>query len=364
MRQQWAIIFVAIMAMATVAAGQDELKAGGVPHRNIRITGMEDCAIVYEQAGRENTKPLAEVNFLQIDGEDEFNEAENLLAAGEYEDALKKFRLARREAVDEWIQDLAELRRLQTMDQAGLIDQAVTLWLTVLTARYSSANALALVPKNLDLADDRAFDKAFDALEEQREETGTATDVKRVAWLAMMDLQLAIARLKGDGSDDAQRLAKEMLAVLNALAPADIIGVSGRLEVASVFVSDPQSAAAVKEIVTGDLYEYPDEQLPQALLLLGKAQLALAETGDEDKSLLTDAGNNLMHVVVFFGESEQAAEAYFLAAGVNRQLGNDKAARGAYQMIIDEYADSPFAAQAAEALEAKVDDESATDQQG
>jgi len=341
-------MFATVLAAAATAAGQDELTINRVPLHNIRITGMNDCRIVYEQSGREISEQLADVDFIQLDREDEFNRAETLLAEGEIDEALKQYRRARLGSEREWVQELAELRRMQAMDADGRINEAVRMWLKALTDYNSSANAQALIPSVLAEPGDEANREAFDLLEAKRAETDPSEDLK--LWKAIADLQLQIAELEGD-TENTTRIAEEILQVMPTDGAGDE-GVAPRLQSAAVFIEDPAKAPDVVEIVTGDLYLYGQRQLPQALLLLGKAQAMLAEADDQNRTLLIDAGNNLMHVVVFFADSDQAAEAYYQAAGVNNQLGNAEAARAAYQAVQTDYPDSPFAAKAGDALTA------------
>jgi len=342
MRQRLTVIFAAILAAAASAAGQDELTVNKIPIRNIRITGMADCRIIYEQSGQEVSDLLADVGFIQLDREDELNRAETLLAEGEIEQALQQYRRARLGAEREWVQELAELRRMQAMDADGRINEAVRMWLKALTDYNSSANAQAMVPSVLAEAGDEANREAFDLLAAKRAETDA--NAEQELWLAIAELQLKIAELEGD-TKNAEDIAEEMIAVAGDNPEI-------RLRSAEVLIKEPAKAPDVVEIVTGDLYLYGERQLPRALLLLGKAQAMLAEADDQNRTLLIDAGNNLMHVVVFFANSDQAAEAYYLAAGVNDQLGNAEAARTAYQVVQADHADSPFAAKAGDALTA------------
>jgi len=238
---------------------------------------------------------------------------------------------------------------MQAMDADGRINEAVKMWLKALTDYNFSANARALIPSVLAERGDETNREAFDLLEAKRAETDA--NAEQELWLAIAELQLKIAELEGD-TENAERIAEEKIAVAGDNPEI-------RLRSAEVLINEPAKAPDVVEIVTGDLYLYGQRQLPQALLLLGKAQAMLAEVDDQNRTLLLDAGNNLMYVVVFFADSPQVAEAYYLAAGVNNQLGNAEAARTAYQAVQTDYADSPFAAKAGNALTAmeNVDDE-------
>ena len=349
MLQRWTIL--AALLAATTVIGADELIIDGLRYPDARITGVEDCEIVFQLAGRQGTESLAHVDFMQLDREDDFNQAETLMTEGEVADALELYRRAR-EADRQWVQDLAEFRRMWALDQDGQIDEAVKMWLKVIDDNDASANARAMVPTNLAEAGDQANQLAYDRLEERRERAGEDDEL----WKVIIDLQLAIADHEGNDAE-AQRLAGLLLERsrgTNGETTTSSDQVAASLQGAVVLVSNPDKAAEVVEIITADLYRYTEGQLSTALWALGKAQLILAEAGEgeERRSLLTDAGNNLMYVVVFFGESDQAAEAYYRAGRANELLGNTQAARNAYEAVIADHAQSPFAAQARESIDA------------
>lgn len=349
MLQRWTIL--AALLAATTVISADELTINGLPYPDVRITGVEDCEIVFQLASRRGTESLAHVDFIQLDREDDFNQAETLMAQGEVTEALELYRRAR--AADrQWVQNLAEFRRMWAMDQDARIDEAVKMWLKVIDDNDASPNARAMAPTNLAEAGDQANQLAYDMLEERREQAGEDDEL----WKAIIDLQLAIAEHQGDDAE-AERLASLLLERshgTNGGTTTSSDQVAASLQGAVVLVSNPDKAAEVMEIITADLYRYTEGQLPTALLALGKAQLILAEAGEgeERRSLLTDAGNNLMYVVVFFGESDQAPEAYYLAGRANELLGNTQAAQKAYEVVIADHAQSPFAAQARESMDA------------
>jgi len=346
MHKQQTILLVTVLVVGAIASAADEMTINKLPYRNIRITGLRDCQVVYERNNREETVPLADVDAIRLEREDELTQAEALAAEGKIDDALKQYLRARTAADREWVQQLIEFRRMWAINQAGRIDQAVDIWFDVLKANDASPNSQLLVPTNLAEAGEPANAAAFAKLEERRKQARSDDD--KVLWKVIFDLQLRIAALEGD-EESKQRLSREQLDYLSG-GQQDV---SAGLQSASVLMENPENAADVVNIIAGDLQKYTRNQLPQALLMLGKAQLILAEAADDSpkRPLLIDAGNSLMHVAVFFGGSPEAPEAYFLAGRANILLGNTGAARKAYDAVSQKYPDSPFAAKAAEAIQ-------------
>jgi TolA-binding protein len=91
-------------------------------------------------------------------------------------------------------------------------------------------------------------------------------------------------------------------------------------------------------------------ELPAVLLWMGKGQLAIHEHSKDARKELTEAGLNFMRIVAFFPSSNQAPEALFLAGKVNEKLGNQAAARKAYQAVRQHFGETKFGPRATKAL--------------
>jgi hypothetical protein len=80
----------------------------------------------------------------------------------------------------------------------------------------------------------------------------------------------------------------------------------------------------------------------------------MAKSAKDDgkvKELRVAGGLNLMRVVTFYPTLPEAAEASYLAGVVNLDLGNRAAARAAFNRVLTNYKGSPFAADAAKAID-------------
>lgn len=368
---------MALLAIATYAVTcyADEITIQGLPYANVTVNDVKDCEIVFRTANREVRKPLDQVDRIQLRGRDAFNAAEELLNKKSFAEAEAAYTKLLTADGSGWMDRLVHIRLLRAQDGAGRVFDATGEWLGIAMANKACAVSLALRPRNLPPKGSPDNARAVDLLKARKAEANEAA-------LRTAINQLLLDLFRQEGRDEeAVALAEEMsgkrppsstvspkptgypTATTSTgppsstteipAAPAPESGSSkARFDAADVLLQNGNAEKVLHDI---DLNAESDATLPEALILVARAQVQLAQkAGDaqKKKSLLCEAGLNFMRVSVFYGSSSKAAEALYNAAVVSQALGNTKAMNAAYQQIVDQYAKSPFAEKARAALQA------------
>ncbi|HUU22322.1 MAG TPA: hypothetical protein VM389_07270 [Phycisphaerae bacterium] len=102
-----------VIAAAATALRADEIWVGKLPYSGVTIVGCSDGNVVFDMAGRQVTKPLAEVTKVVISDAPVLNSAETLFAAGKYKEAVKVYQQYLRTDPRGWKAALALHRKTQ-----------------------------------------------------------------------------------------------------------------------------------------------------------------------------------------------------------------------------------------------------------
>jgi predicted negative regulator of RcsB-dependent stress response len=118
----------------------------------------------------------------------------------------------------------------------------------------------------------------------------------------------------------------------------------------------PAQPQEVLDEVRASLALYSADALPDALLLVARAQVALAQEASDAyrKMLLEDAALEAMKVYVNYAPSPKAGQSLLLAGDAMAALGNQQAARKAYEKVVKEFKQSDSAAAAQAALDKMI----------
>ncbi len=357
-------MLLATLALASALACGDEITVKGITYSSAKITGIEDGQLVLEiNSGQTVRKPLETVSKVNVTGQDSFNEAEKLTAQGKAAEAVKAYDKAIDLVGDvDWLKQLTAIRRLGALRQVpDQIDRAVTEWLVLLDSTKEARFAVSLRPAKLAARGSKANDDAIAALEPKEKESPNESP-------ALNDIRglLTELYLRQGKAEQAKAMSSKMGRITpttrqtpdgveNPHAPAGHN--ANLLDVLKAAKEQIDSGAAEQALaaLNGSLQQFTVEELPKALMLMGKAQVAMAKSaqGEKARELLVAAGLNFMRVVTFYPTiTEVAAEANYLAGKVNLELGNRAAARAAFNKVVANYGESPFAAQASKAVEA------------
>ncbi len=357
------ILAVALLAAPALA---DQITAKGMKHSAAEITNAENGTVSFTSNGRQWTAKLDELGRIVLDGQEDFNAAEDHLAAKRYDKAVPSYDRAARANPSGWRNRLIRYRRLPALDAAQLIDRAVEEWLwAVDDCGGAKATVLALRPERVAAKGSPANRRALQALTAK---LGAAQKDKAYA-TAIKALLLKLHQAEGN-TDEATALANELAGAgvsvpANPDTPAATTpsggnagggSLAGQLRGVAVLVeTDPGKALASLD---ENLTRYTAADLPLALLLRGKALQALGgQGGDDARGQLLRAGVCYMQVWVHFDASNEAPEALYRAGTVNAAIGNGRAAWKAYQKVVEEYPDSEWSEQAQQAAAALQGDE-------
>jgi len=352
-----AFILVACLSVA-VSASADEVEFGGIPYKNVAVTGVSKCQLVFRtRTGTVSERALNELTRVTLAGRDAFNAAEQALADGEHEKAVREYDTARREAPQPWLKELIDFRRLRVLAAAGRPGAAVRIWQRLCRANAQSPIILAMAPTTPGAIGSGTNADAIKQLNAERPEAdATAYDQ------AVTQLLMALYEAEGDTAAAGREAAR-----LAGQAPPDADDGAGRdpgdgnvvqrLNAARLMLATPGRANEVVATVREDLHKYDRDLLPMALMVLAKGVRqqadAAAESGQEDEArqLKLEAGIYFMYVVTFFPNAPEAPESLVAAGQINEAIGNPRAAWQAYDAVRTLYPNTPQAQQAGEAAE-------------
>jgi len=345
---------VAVLAMAWAAARADQITIKRILRPNVQVTDVANCKITYQLRGSEFDRYLRDVDLIQLDGRNDFNQAEKRVAEGNALEAVFLYdKAAEAEADNSWRMWLIRHRRLRALNAQKMIDRAVADWLAIVGRSSASRPSVALCPTGVDKAGSEANAQAARLL---KAKLATAKDKA---------LQARIRELLGQLGVDAS--ATGTATPTPKPAPTGTVGeptvttdvsvnsgrLRGTLKEAADALKGGQYAAAGAKIRAG-LADFSSRELPAALLLHGKALLLSYEKGgNQSRTMLLEAGLSFMRVAACVDPSHaEVPEAMYLAASVCRHLGNKVAAANAYRRIRQRHAGTPWAEKARRAEQA------------
>ncbi len=348
--RQTTVIFAGI-CLAGGLAFADSLTINNLPYDNVRVTDVSKGTITYELSGRRYDKPLAEVSRVVLSGQRDFNKAEDAFKAGKFADAVAAYTEAEKSTDKlDWLRRLIRYRRIPAADAAKMPGQAVADWLSVVDDAGASRAVIAMAPEAV--APKGSPDNAL-AMELLKKRLGKGDPIFRAK---VKDLLLNLYAAE-DLKDKAMLLQGEGPATApgGEQAPPPLVvsveQVSRQLQEAASQIKLGQYDAAA-ESIKAKLNRFTSSELPGALVLRGKAlQLSYEKGGSKDVKKLKEAGLCFMRVAACCDPTTpQVPEALYLAAMVERVLGNHVAAANAMRMLIARYAASEWAQRAQTAL--------------
>ncbi|MFQ5590163.1 MAG: tol-pal system YbgF family protein [Phycisphaerae bacterium] len=298
----------------------DQVIYKGASHPAVTIVGFERGMLIFDGLdGVSHTVPISDVDMIIVDRAGmftDFNQAERLLARGEAEHAITRYRRTLRLSEAFW-SDLIAARLLVACDRAGRIDQATLGFIRLASGSYAGPEAAAmLIPQNIP--SDRT-PKALRAIDHLDAAIAEASHPNQSAPLAM--LRYKIMSTSGDG-----RAAAAARTVTAMKIP------SGQQSEAMYAIQlDALRRRAANKLDAADragleraIRDCPDRLLPDFLLLKGRTLARGASTQAD----LIRASWPFMHIVAHAPQDARAAEGLYETALLLERLGQrEKAAQ-------------------------------------
>jgi hypothetical protein len=347
--------------LAGVPALADSLTVKNILYPNVRVTDVANGEITYEFNGRNQGKPLADVNHVVLGGQQDFNKAEDAFKAGKFAEAVAAYNETEKSAGRlDWLRRLVRYRRMPAAAAAKMPGQAVADWLDIVDETGGSRAVVITAPDAVAPKGSPENARAIGLLEKRLGAKGDAIFGAKVK-------QLLLKLYQAEGlNDKAMMLEGEAPGTAPAGGPNGKASGGGQ-EPSALAVSVEQVSAqlleaasriklgqydAAAESIKSKLNRFTSKELPGALVLRGKAlQLSYEKGGSKDVGKLKEAGLCFMRVAACFDPSTpQVPEALYLGAMVERALGNEVAAANALRLLVDRHAASEWAQRAQAAL--------------
>ncbi len=304
----WVLLSLVAWASMVVSARADEVRRadGHPPYVGVEIVGFENGELAFRVNTHGNVirKPLAEIAAISVDNQAAFNQGERLFDGREYAKCIRPFERARRQARQQWLVDLIDVRLLTAYDETGRFDRAVRTFLELLPR--APAEALFRRPVNIPKAGSEYNRIAFGLISQAEKRIQDPTLLRHVK-LLKLDV------LWAEKSPAARALAAELDGVAPASQPSRRL--VSQVERLTRLVEMGRYERALPLIETA-MTQAPADGLDTLLMLQAKCELATAESDDQ----LKQAALTAMRVVVHYERSRSLAEALFVAAKAHQRL--------------------------------------------
>lgn len=308
----WSV--VALCALwASPSLDADQIVHGGKSLTRIKIVDMDGPRIAYRTpAGGLEHVHIAEVSRVTIDSIGtlaQLNEAERLVALGNYNRSITYYERALRVASGHW-HTLVMARLIQAGDRADRIEVVAKYFVTLLSNEFTGpALAAALLPEVAPGRRSRGIERARRQIEPVIDKLASQS-----ARVLLEMLRFLIEERSGGAATDryAGELARQPIPPIVASRAAYGVKAGALLHWgAGGHWSD------VLALVNADLAGAPPAILPELLMVKARA---LSAMGQDDDTLIR-AGWAAMRVVIHYADDPLAPEALLLTASVEERIG-------------------------------------------
>lgn len=340
------LVLAALVAGVSVAQG-DQLFIPGMQAQQVTFTDFKEGKLFYRtQRGDLNDRELERINYIAVDGEPAFNEAEVAIVKEDKSKAIDGYTKAIRATSKPWLKQFAARRLLLALGDSEQFDARVVAYLALLEQNPDEAMQFkpTLPPKG-----NRQLDVAIEDVENTLKQSGIAPAQQVALYTFLVDLH----RRKGD--EAAAIATLERLAKL-----ADVIGdnpeitaqlAAARVAQARLALDQKKYAEAIK-FIHDNRANISDPRLQSdALYILAVAGRNTANKND--KKAMQDIALQFMRVVANFNDLEgrpNVLPSLVATAEILEQIDQKDAAAKVYEQIRTEFPKDPAAKQAEENL--------------
>jgi tetratricopeptide (TPR) repeat protein len=340
------------LVLAAVLAGvsavqADQLFIPGMQAQQVTFTDFTGEKLVYRtQRGEANDRELDRINYIAVDGEPAFNDAEVALIKEDKDKAIDGYTRAIRATAKPWLKHFAARRLLIALGDADRFDARVVAYLALL--EHNPDEAMKFKP-DLPPKGNRQLDTAITDIENVLKQSGIGAAQQVGLYTFLVDLH----RRKGDepaAIATLERLAKvadsmgDMPEIRAQLAGA-------RVAQARLALDQKKYADAIK-LIQDNRASISDPRL-QSDALFTLAAANRATVNKSDKKAMQDVALQFMRVAAHFGEVEgrpNVLPSLIATAEILEQIDQKDGAAKLYEQIAAEFPDTPAAKQAAENL--------------
>ena len=327
MRKPTLTLLASLLFVSTAVA--DTVVVGNLELRDVSVQGIEADQLVFRSsAGRETSRPIAEVARLELDGQRAFNDAEAAFATGAYDQAVGGYLTTVKGGAPDWLKNYAARKLMAAATQADRFDDAATAYATLATVDPEAA--VALRPR----VPEKPGQVAAAAAEI---EAALRRRPSEAARQALLSFQLDLERARGDTAaatrivEELQQAARAGTGDAGAPTMSDTQAADLALAEAGLAL-DAGEAARVPAVIDAAAASFVEpRQQAEALYLKAQAAEAVADTPEARQ----DAAIAYLTVVAHFKESPDAprvAESMRRAAALLQELGKTVEA----QALLDE----------------------------
>jgi TolA-binding protein len=314
---------------------------------DVKVTGVEADALLFTtNAGRQTSKPLAQIPQMKLDDEPTFSTAEESFRSSDFPAAVDSYRKTLTTTTRPWLKERCALRLVQSANKSNNFPAAVEGFVDLLqiTPALATDNKPA-IPKQA-----ASIDQAIAYLQQASKSPQIKADQKTVLGNFLVELynakgdtasaNAALSRVTKDGANPASATPD------NRRVAADL-----KMTEARQAYSQRQYAKAAQVLnSSGGLFSEPQERA-DALYLLAQST-AGAVGNSEDPNQLKDAALAYMRVVAFCESmpgKPHVANSLLAVAALEEKLKNTKEALAVYNQVADEFKGTPAATRAKEA---------------
>lgn len=295
------------------ALDADQIVHGRKSLPRIKIVDMDGARIAYRTpAGGLKHVHITQVSRITVDTVGtlaQLNEAERLVAMGNYSRSITYYERALRVASDHW-RILVMARLIQAADRADRIDIVSKQFVSLLSNEFTGpALAAALLPETAPRRRSRGIDRA------RRQIDSVIDDMASQSARVLLEmLRFHIEKRSGGSAADqyAGELARQPIPPIVASRSAYAAKSDALLHWGS-----NGHWPAVLTLVDADLANAPRAILPELLMVKARA---LAATGKSEDALIR-AGWTAMRVVIHYPDDPLAPEALLLTAEIEERIG-------------------------------------------
>lgn len=350
---RFAFVAAALLASAVTTADTLWTRAVGantkaLPRENVKIEKVENDQLFFRMQSndRVDAKPLGEVVKIKLDDDVAFSAAEEAFEKGDWDTATAAYEKASGTTNRDWVKSRSSMRLVEAAAKSGKFSAAVAGWTTMLAHDPAAADRIKpQIPK--DKPDQ--LTPAIDTVKKAAADPKLAPDQNRTMLTFLLELQ----RANGDaaGAQETGKLLEQATQGGGPAAPDRARNdADARLQLVHLSLDNKNYQKALDDLRADPAAFNDPQQKAEALYCVAEARAGLASNAGP--AALKDVALAYMRVAAHgkAANSPRVAPSLLKAAAIQEKLKAYPDALLLYQQVADEYKNTDFAKQAADAV--------------